>query len=297
MPTLAQTIYFEPHGYPGVTVSLTVTDIERVEIQHEKTGAGTPSVITIESNLFGKGAPVSYDLTEGDAEKIGRWLAAHSRTLDKVIQNGAAKFTRRPPEADVLYHEAAARIGQQKATAQIDVALEQVILLARECGKSEEFASDIAAPLKLLLRLMIRDAMVEQSRENRDALRSFTRPQLGKPYELPPLVKDGKTLGGLPVEDAPRPGEKPFGYVVGFLCTEALECLRDVVSHAADFRSAMTVRRLKGRDQDREELPIDAVYPTDPGNEESYWVKQQEVFERMVKQAQTALDNHAKVVA
>jgi len=183
----------------------------------------------------------------------------------------------------VLNRDAAARIGQQKATAQIDVALEQVILLARECGKSDEFASDIAGPLKLLLRLMIRDVMVEQSRENREALRKFTDTKLGHPYDMPTTtVKDGKKYDT---------GLRP----TGALEPDALECLKDVVSHASDFRSALSARRLKGRDQDREELPIDAVYPTDPGNEESYWVKQQEVFDRMVGQAQRALDAHNKV--
>jgi len=381
MPTLAQTIYFEPHGYPGVTVSLDVPDTERVQIQHAKTGPGTPSVITIHSNVFGKEAPVSYDLTEGDAEKIGRWLAAHSRTFDKVIEGGVAKFTRRravvyqtnpdtdgphnsklafltsdnherrlnaaslqwlaltpikgsdeitisyihgqnrqcehtisatcaqditrwitftgvfnrtgyewdrKPEADmtatqVLNRDAAARIGQQKATAQIDVALEQVILLARECGKSEEFASDIAAPLKLLLRLMIRDAMVEQSRENRDSFLNFTRTQLGQPYDMPTTtVKGGKKYDlGL------RP--------TGVLEPEALACLRDVISHASDFREALATRLLKAQADDREEAPIDAQPVDVPDKEASYWVHQQHVFDRMVEQAKRAIDAHNKV--
>jgi hypothetical protein len=173
--------------------------------------------------------------------------------------------------------------GQQAATARIDVALEQVILLARECGKSEEFASDIATPLKLLLRLMIRDAMVEQSRENRDALRKFTDVSLGKPYGT-----------SLPVEDAPRDGEKPYGYMIGHLSKEALACLEDVVSHAADFRSALSARRMVGIREDRESAE-QGEPPVEPGGEESYWVKQQQVFERMVMQARTALDIHAKV--
>ncbi len=375
MPTLAQTIYFEPHGYPGVTVSLDVADTERVEIQHAVDGPGTPSVISIYRTVRGIDTPTTHDLSEGDAEKIGRWLAAHTTTFDKVIEGGVAKFTRRhavvyktnpdtdgPQQSKLAFrtidgHEwrfdattlnwlaltpikgadnytvsylvqnrpqrehtvsasTASTIGvwinftklftksgddhapqwtrtlhtggivgtrrvitDAPFTAEIDVALEQVILLARECGKSEEFASDIAGPLKLLLRLMIRDALAEKDRE---AMRRFTNTRLGQAFgEGDPAALERQRHITLPP--------------AGWLEAPALECLKDVVSHSSDINEALEVRRLKAVKDDRKERAIDAPLTGEIGDHESYWIKQQHVFARMMQQAETALATHERV--
>lgn len=99
----------------------------------------------------------------------------------------------------------------------------------------------------------------------------------------------------LPVEDVPREGQTPYGYVVGHLSLVALECLRDVVSHASDIRDALRARLDEAEQDDCDAAVIDAE-PENVGDENrSYWRHQQVVFNRMVEQATEALAVHDKV--
>lgn len=302
MPTISPTFPIEEVGRPGVEYMLDIKYIQVVQLDlgpRIEYGGTYRVVIELTSSAMMPGETVFMatsrmvaDIDRKRADALAQWLTAHSGTL-AMAHNELDNYATYRRRTDM---NTGAAPGQQAATAQIDVALEQVILLARECGKSEEFASDIAGPLKLLFRLMIRDALAEQGR---DSLHRFTNTKLGEPYRSKPLVagivKDGKTLGGLPVETNLRPGETPFGYVVGYLSAPALACLEDVVSHASDIREAITVKRAAAREADREAPPIDAVYPNDPGNEESYWIKQEQDHVRLVQQALDALEIHAKV--
>lgn len=74
----------------------------------------------------------------------------------------------------------------------------------------------------------------------------------------------------------------------------ALECLRDVVSHASDIRDALRARLEEAEQDDRDAAVIDAE-PENVGEENrSYWRHQQVVFNRMVEQATEALTMHYK---
>lgn len=130
----------------------------------------------------------------------------------------------------------------------------------------------------------------------------FIAHNLGEPWRpLIPTWKGRETRRlmvpptSLPVEDVPREGQTPYGYVVGHLSNPALECLRDVVSHASDFIEALRARTLNAKQDDTDNRDIDAPLLTAAGPDESYWLHQQHVFERMVAQAQDALAIHDKV--
>lgn len=100
-----------------------------------------------------------------------------------------------------------------------------------------------------------------------------------------------------PVEDVPHKDEPPSGYVVGFLSQFARECLLDVVSHAGDFRDALRARLEEAKQADLNDAHIDAA-PVDVGDaNRSYWIKQQNVFERIVNMAINALAIHDQITA
>lgn len=227
-----------------------------------------------------------HTVTAACARDIERWIAftkVFARTKGETFAGGG-EWTR-----NWLHDNRSANSNTISAT--IDVKLEEVLTMAAQIGTHPEFISDIAPAVRQLLSLMIREKLAEDA-----GLTAFTNTRLGKTAMplVAGIVKDGFTMGGLPVEEVPRKGESPFGYVVGHLSKPALECLQDVVSHASDFRSALSVRRDRAALADYDKTGVSE--PTEPADAgDSYWKHQQDVHERMVRQAQEALDIHAKV--
>lgn len=130
----------------------------------------------------------------------------------------------------------------------------------------------------------------------REALKAEVHAELDKHFthHLPGRVslRDFMNVDlGQPYDEQRVPGVESIA-----LSNDALECLRDVVSHAGDFRDALGARLVKAREDDYKQTGVsEPVEPPDSG--ESYWTHQQNVFERMVKQATAALALHDKVAA
>lgn len=228
MPTLSPIWHARTTGDEPITIE--VHTLSMLTLHTDAVRGPMSMEFKIEVKLLGDETLRAFNLEQRHAESLGQWMNAHSESFYQHTLNHTIVWGRK-----MLTAEQTMRRQNDAVSANIDVQLEQVIMLARECGKSDEFAGDIAPALRSLLGLMIRDELQKMDTQRREAFRAFTNVRLGEP-----LVRDGKVPSGLPVEEKLRDGEKPFGYVVGMLSKEAHEALSDLVRHGADMLEAIS---------------------------------------------------------
>lgn len=199
------------------------------------------------------------------ASRLRNWMMRNATDFTVSWDGGAQTWLRNEPVPSKTQEEALAEALLPLCTT--DLARDSVRGVARSLlhalNSGPFYAAPLAEPHQEHAALQASEKLVDAKVAEHHAAKPMTATNNGK----------------LPVENEPRDGQRPIGYLVGHLSPDALECLRDVVSHATDFEHALVHRRDTALND----------------GAKSYWDKQIVVFARMVEQAKSALDIHAKV--